>query len=109
MPTNLPKKTRNCRGRKGHCFDSCPANGDALKTIHKEKAFASEVGGMKQLIALAQALSEQEIRAVFSNPILPQRRSIDRLSDTLLGLPVLKRLPLPPPLQTAESVRRHSG
>ena len=34
------------------------ANGDALKTILKVKAFAAEVGGMKQLIALAQALSE---------------------------------------------------
>jgi arginine repressor len=39
---------------------SAPAstNGDALKTILKVKAFASEVGGMKKLIALAQALSE---------------------------------------------------
>jgi len=34
------------------------ANGDALKTILKVKAFAVEVGGMKKLIALAQALSE---------------------------------------------------
>ena len=34
------------------------ANGDALKTILKVKDFAAEVGGMKKLIALAQALSE---------------------------------------------------
>ena len=34
------------------------ANGDALKTILKVKSFAAEIGGMKQLIALAQALSE---------------------------------------------------
>ena len=34
------------------------ADGDALKTILKVKAFAAEVGGMKKLIALAEALSE---------------------------------------------------
>jgi hypothetical protein len=33
-------------------------NGDALKTILKVKAWAAEVGGMKKLIALAEALSE---------------------------------------------------
>lgn len=31
---------------------------DALKTILKVKGWAAEVGGMKKLIALAQALSE---------------------------------------------------
>ena len=34
------------------------ANGDALKTIRMVKDFASQVGGMKKLIELAQALSE---------------------------------------------------
>lgn len=34
------------------------SNGDALKTILKVKEWAAEVGGMKKLIALAQALSE---------------------------------------------------
>jgi len=34
------------------------ANDDALKTILMVKDFAAEVGGMKKLIALAQALSE---------------------------------------------------
>lgn len=35
-----------------------PANGDALKTILKVKAFAAEVGGMEKLKALAEALIE---------------------------------------------------
>jgi hypothetical protein len=34
------------------------ANGDALKTILMVKDFAAQVGGLKKLIALAQALSE---------------------------------------------------
>jgi hypothetical protein len=34
------------------------SNGDPLKTILKVKGWAAEVGGLKKLIALAQALSE---------------------------------------------------
>lgn len=34
------------------------ANGDALKTILMVKDFAAQVGGLKKLIALAEALSE---------------------------------------------------
>ena len=52
------RKGRRRQGRKKEVVAAPSVNGDALSTILKVKKLAAEVGGLKKLKALVEALSD---------------------------------------------------